>query len=169
MPSRSKPWSRSPSRASRSRSPRTSSTPFGARSASPAGRNGRWRVAMGLRTGVFPIQETYWAATKFAEHIARKRPVIIVFDDIHWAEANMLELIAYLAATAKAPVLVVATARPDLVDDHPRWLQGRANAVTISLARLSDADGARIVENILGPIGLPAVVQERIAKAAEGN
>ena len=129
----------------------------------------RLAVAMGLRTGVFPIQETYWAATKFAEHIARERPVIIVFDDIHWAEANMLELIAYLATTAKAPVLVVATARPDLVDDHPRWLQGRANAVTISLARLSDADGARIVENILGPIGLPAVVQERIAKAAEGN
>jgi len=129
----------------------------------------RLAVAMGLRSGVFPIQETYWAATKFAEHIARERPVVIVFDDIHWAEANMLELIAHVAATAKAPILVIATARPDLVDDHPRWMQGRANAATLSLAPLSDADGARIVENILGPIGLPAVVQERIAKAAEGN
>ena len=129
----------------------------------------RLAVAMGLRRGVFPIQETYWASTKFAEHVARERALVIVFDDIHWAETTMLELIAHLAGSAGAPVLVLNTARPDLVDEHPRWLQGKANATTISLERLSDADGARIVENILGPIGLPAVVQERIAKAAEGN
>jgi len=129
----------------------------------------RLAVAMGLRGGVFPIQETYWAATKFAEHVARERALVIVFDDIHWAEATMLELIAHLAGSAKAPVVVVNTARPDLVDDHPGWLQGKANATTIFLTPLSDADSARIVENILGPIGLPAVTEEKIAKAAEGN
>jgi class 3 adenylate cyclase/tetratricopeptide (TPR) repeat protein len=129
----------------------------------------RLAVAMGLRSGVFPIQETYWAATKFAEQIALERPAVIVFDDIHWAETTMLELIAHLAASAKAPVLVIATARPDLIDEHPRWLEGKENAATISLEPLSDADGEQIVQNILGPIGLPAVVQERVARAAEGN
>ena len=90
----------------------------------------RLAVAMGLRSGVFPIQETYWAATKFAEHVARDRPLVMVFDDIHWAETTMLELIAHVAGAAKAPVVVLNTARPDLFDEHPRWLQGKPNATT---------------------------------------
>jgi class 3 adenylate cyclase/tetratricopeptide (TPR) repeat protein len=129
----------------------------------------RLAVAMGLQRGVFPIQETYWAATKFAEAVARHRPLVIVFDDIHWAETTMLELIAHLAGAVAAPVLVVNTARPDLIDDHPRWLRDSPKATTIALSPLSDGDSGRIVENILGRIGLPAPVQERIAKAAEGN
>ena len=129
----------------------------------------RLAVAMGLQAGVFPIQETYWAATKFAEHVARDHPLVMVFDDIHWAETTMLELIAHVAGVAKAPVVVLNTARPDLFDEHPRWLQGKPNATSIFLTPLSDEDGARIVENILGPIGLPAITQQKIAKAAEGN
>ena len=129
----------------------------------------RLATAMGLEEGVFPIQETYWAATKFVESAARTRPLVVVLDDIHWAEPTLLELIAHVARTATARALVVNTARPDLVDDHPHWLEGQPNATSISLKPLSDADGARVVANILGEISLPPPVAQRIARAAEGN
>jgi class 3 adenylate cyclase/tetratricopeptide (TPR) repeat protein len=129
----------------------------------------RLAVAMGLEQGVFPIQETYWAASKFIEWVARTWPLIVVFDDVHWAETTLLELIAHVARTASAPVLFVNTARKDLLDDHPHWLEGQANATTIPLKPLSDADGARVVANILGAISLPSAVEGRITRAAEGN
>ncbi len=130
----------------------------------------RLAAAIGLSRDAFPIQETYWAARKFAEKMAAGHPLVILFDDIHWAETTMLELIEHLVGTATdAPIFLVATARQELFDDHPRWMKGKPNAATISLRPLTDDEGMRIVTDILGPIGLPGPIQERVIGAAEGN
>src|SRR4029450_7188210 len=89
--------------------------------------------------------ELLWAVRRFLEALARKRPVLLVFDDIHWAEPTPLDLIEYLAAwTAGAPGLVLCIARPELLEKRPGWERAHA----IRLDPLSPDESARLVEEL---------------------
>src|SRR4029453_17894251 len=113
--------------------------------------------------GAASTGELLWAVRRFLEALARKRPVLLVFDDIHWAEPTLLDLIEYLAAwTSEAPVLVLCIARPELLEKRPGWERAHA----IRLDPLSPDESARLVEELAK---VPDDVRSRIVDAAEGN
>src|SRR2546423_3172186 len=111
-------------------------------------------------------EETAWALRRLFEALARPRPLVLVFEDIHWGEPTLHDLIEYFAGWIRdAPVLMLCLARPDLLDRQPTWVAPRPNAKAISLGPLSDADTHRLLaDSELGP-----AVRARIAAAAEGN
>jgi class 3 adenylate cyclase/tetratricopeptide (TPR) repeat protein len=129
----------------------------------------RLAATMGLSAEVFPMQETFWATRRLLEILAETQPAVLVVDDVHWAEPAFLELVQHVRDTAAAPILVVCTARHELVEEHPEWSEDRPRTSVISLGPLSVADGETVVSNLLGSVGVPRVVQERITHTAAGN
>ncbi len=129
----------------------------------------RLAAAIGLSSEAFPVEEIFWAARRFLEGLARERPVVVVIDDIHWAEATFLDLIQNLLDTVEsASVLLLCTARHDLLESHPDWATD-AKSQRIVLQPLNDADAGRVVQGLLGEAGIAGPAQERIVLAAEGN
>jgi class 3 adenylate cyclase/tetratricopeptide (TPR) repeat protein len=123
--------------------------------------------ALGHSLQQFPVEEIFWAARKVLEQLARDRPLVAVFDDLHWAETTFLELIDHLVESARAPVLLLCTARQEVLD---RWEAATdANALRVHLEPLSEEEAALIVQNLLGENGIPAALRSRIAAAAAGN
>jgi class 3 adenylate cyclase/tetratricopeptide (TPR) repeat protein len=114
--------------------------------------------------------DTFWAVRKLLEHLARERPVVVVFDDIHWAEPTMLDLIEHLADwTRDAAVLLVCLARPELLDIRSDWGGGTMNATSILLEPLHGDEASLLVDNLLGRADIPQAARDRILEAAEGN
>ena len=133
------------------------------------------RIA-GLVGGLFgwgppgATEDAFWAVRKVLEHLAHERPVVVVFDDIHWAEPTMLDLIEHLADwTRDAAVLVVCLARPELLDIRAGWGGGKMNASSILLEPLQGDDASLLVDNLLGRADIPQAARARILEAAEGN
>ena len=129
----------------------------------------RLASAIGLSTAQFPLTELFWGSRRFLEVLARERPVVVVIEDIHWAEPTFLDLLEHLTENlADAPVLVLATARHDLLEARPNWGQA-ACSVRVSLEGLSEAEVAAVAANLLGEAGLPPSIRDRIARASGGN
>ena len=129
----------------------------------------RLAAAIGLSSTAFPLHELYWGARKFFELLAAEGPVVALIDDLHWAESAFLDLLEHVLDTAEAaPVLLLCTARHDLIEERPQWGE-RPGATRLVLGPLSDAASASVVGNLLGQAGLNEVVVQRIVKAAEGN
>ncbi len=125
--------------------------------------------AVGLSPEAFPIEELFWGARKLLESLARTQPLVVLFDDIHWAEPTFLDLIEHLLeAVQDAPLLLLCPARHDLLEQRPEWAV-RERATRIVLEPLSGDDTARIVEGLLGDASAAEDVRARIVEAAEGN
>jgi class 3 adenylate cyclase/tetratricopeptide (TPR) repeat protein len=94
--------------------------------------------------------EAFAAWRRFFEALAEERPLVLVFEDIHWADDGLLDFIDQLVEwTTDVPVLVVCTARPELLDRRPGWGGGKRNAATISLTSLPDEDVSRLLAELL--------------------
>ena len=114
--------------------------------------------------------EAFAAWRRFFEALAEQRPLVLVFEDLHWADDGLLDFVDQMAdRLADIPVLLVVTARPELLARRPSWGGGKANAVTLSLAPLSDDDTARLVHALLERAVLPAEVQSTLLERAGGN
>jgi class 3 adenylate cyclase/tetratricopeptide (TPR) repeat protein len=125
---------------------------------------------LALQEAGSPADEIAWAFRKLLEALAHQRPVVAVFDDIHWAQPTLLDLIDHVAEWSQdAPIMLVSIARPELLDIRQSWGGGKHNATTIQLEPLSEQDCEVLVENLLGMALLPLVAKARIAEAAEGN
>ena len=117
-----------------------------------------------------PPEEVFWAVRKVFEALARRRTLVVVFDDIHWAEPTFLDLVEHLADwTRDAPMLLLCPARPELLDVRPNWGGGKLNATSVLLEPLTAEESGRLVENLLGQAELDAAAGLRITQAAEGN
>ena len=126
--------------------------------------------ALGLSGSVAGSEQTFWAVRKLFESLAQTRPLVVVFDDLQWAEPTFLDLVDHLADhTRDAPVLLLCVARPELFDIRRDWGGGKRHATTTSLEPLGDDDARRLITNLLGGQPLPADAQTRIAALAEGN
>jgi class 3 adenylate cyclase/tetratricopeptide (TPR) repeat protein len=124
---------------------------------------------LGLSTEPVAREDGFWAVRRLLEHAAEAMPLVLVLDDIHWAEPTLLDLIEHLADWSRgAPILVVCTARPELLDTRPNWGGGKPNASSTLLEPLTAGESERLVANLVGT-ELPAQVLQRIAAAAEGN
>ena len=81
---------------------------------------------------------------RFLEGVAAEQPTVLVFEDLHWADDALLDFVDELVEWASGvPLLVVCTARPELLEQRPAWGGGKSNALTISLSVLSDDDTTR--------------------------
>lgn len=114
--------------------------------------------------------EAFWAVRKLFERLARNRPLVAVFDDMHWAEPTFLDLVEHIADWSReAPILLVCLARAELLDARPTWGGGKLSATSLSLEALSDDESEQLIANLLGQAELVDNVRARITEAAEGN
>jgi DNA-binding SARP family transcriptional activator len=121
---------------------------------------------IGAADGVASTGEVFWAVRRFLEALALRRPLVIVLDDVHWAEPTLLDLVEYLGAwAADAPLLVVCLARPDLLEQRPGWADPRR---TLELTRLDTAEAKALVAE-LSSDEVPDEARARIVEIAEGN
>ena len=124
---------------------------------------------LGIVESVATSEQTFWSVRKLLEAIARRRPVVLVLEDVHWAEPTLLDLVEYLGDWCRdAPLLVLCLARPDLLDERPTWAR-KGWASTVVLEPLADDDTEALIDNRLGALALDRDVRTRVREAAEGN
>jgi DNA-binding SARP family transcriptional activator/tetratricopeptide (TPR) repeat protein len=129
-----------------------------------------WLVAaVGADTEPGRPEETAWAARRLLGGLAHDRPLLLVLDDIHWAAPAFLDLVESLVELARAPVLVLCLARPDLVDVRPQWGGGRLSSSSVLLDALTDEEGDALLDRLARDGQLDAAARERILAVAEGN
>jgi predicted ATPase/class 3 adenylate cyclase len=127
--------------------------------------------ALGLGgAGEATSEEIFWAVRKFFEAQARTGPLVVVLDDMHWADPTFLDLIEHVAKFSRGfPILLVCVARPELLEIRPGWTGEKREATLIALDPLIDADCRELIANMLDRVPLPPAAEARIANAAEGN
>jgi class 3 adenylate cyclase/tetratricopeptide (TPR) repeat protein len=131
---------------------------------------------LGLAVGVLEAvegersqQDISWAARAWAEQLAQAQPLVLVFEDVHWGEEPLLELIEQLASSVReAPLLLIALARPELLDLRPTWGGGRVRATTLELEPLQAEESAELVAALTAQLDLPLDIETVLAKT-EGN
>jgi class 3 adenylate cyclase len=120
--------------------------------------------------GTSSPEEAAAAWRRYLEALADERPLVLVFEDLHWADDALLDFVDGLVdRVAQVPLLVVATARPELLQRRPGWGGGKPNAFTLSLSPLSDAEAALLVADVLGSPVLDADAQAALLARAGGN
>ena len=114
--------------------------------------------------------EAFAAWRRFFEALAGQGPTVLVFEDLHWADDVLLDFVDLLADRAgRLPLLLVCTARPELLEQRSAWGGGKVNALTIQLGPLTEADAGRVISGLLDQALLPAEVQRVVLERAEGN
>jgi class 3 adenylate cyclase/tetratricopeptide (TPR) repeat protein len=112
-------------------------------------------------------EEIAWAFRKLLEEQAQERPLVCVFDDLHWGEQTFIDLVEHVADLSRgAPILLVCAARPELLEKRPGWGGGKWNATSVLLEPLDGAETEQLLDELGGAGG---ELRERIARAAEGN
>ena len=126
-------------------------------------------AAVGLTAGVAQAEDTALASRRLLAGLALEHPVLLVFEDVHWAAPAFLDLVESLVELAHAPVLVLCLARPDLLEIRPQWGGGRLSSSAILLDALPPAESEALLDLLSSAEGLDAPVRERILSVAEGN
>ena len=117
-----------------------------------------------------PAEETFWAVRKLFEALARERPLVVVLEDIHWAEPTFLDLIDHVAEWSRdAPILLLCLARPELLETRPSWGGGKLDSGSLILDALTDAEADELIDSLVGQSELTPGLRRQIAEKAEGN
>jgi class 3 adenylate cyclase/tetratricopeptide (TPR) repeat protein len=132
---------------------------------------------LGLASGVLEAvqseasaQEISWAAREWAQRVAQEQPLVLLFEDIHWAEEPLLELIEHLATWVReAPLLILCLARPELLDLRPGWGGGRVRATAIELEALQREESEELVDALLDGGELSEQARLALLDKTEGN
>ncbi|HZC13027.1 MAG TPA: AAA family ATPase, partial [Thermoleophilaceae bacterium] len=115
-------------------------------------------------------EDTFWAVRNLLQAVASERPLVVVLEDVQWAEPTFLELIEYLPVAIRYfPVLIIAVTRAELFDTRPNFAQGLPGARRIDLEALSEADSRALVEQLVAERGVATGLFDRVAASAEGN
>jgi predicted ATPase/class 3 adenylate cyclase len=132
---------------------------------------------LGLAAGVLEAveaersgQEISWAAREFATKLADPQPLVLVFEDIHWAEEPLLELVEHLAEHVRdAPLLILCLARPELLEVRPGWGGGALRSAAIELEPLADEESEELIDALLAGTTLQPECRGEILDVTEGN
>ena len=142
----------------------------------PPGDEGAW-----LRTRLLPLigidsgaaasrEESFAAWRRFLEWITVAGPAVLVIEDIHWADAALLDFIAYFAEWAReVPLLLICTARPELYERHAGWAGGIRNATSINLGPLAPSDARALVVSLLARSDVTGRAEAAILERSGGN
>jgi class 3 adenylate cyclase/tetratricopeptide (TPR) repeat protein len=126
--------------------------------------------AVGARDDAGSPDETAWAFRRLFEALAALRPLVLVVDDIHWAEPTLLDLLEYVVGfSSGAPILLLCLARPDLFDVRPSWATPHERKTLVSLDPLDLSESESLVRALAHESELPAPLRRRIVETAEGN
>src|SRR3954467_15722094 len=113
-------------------------------------------------------EELFFSVRVFIESVARDRPLLLVFEDIHWADRGLLDLIELLAARLRdLPVMLLTLARPDLLDARPAWGGGLPAYTAMPLAPLSPSEAEELAQLRLGEMRIETA--STLADTAGGN
>jgi class 3 adenylate cyclase len=122
---------------------------------------------LGESDATVSAEEIAWAFRKLLEEAA---PVVCVFDDLHWAEPTLLDLVDHVIDWSReAPILLLCMARPELLDRRAAWGGGKLNATSVLVEPLAPAETDELIERLLGEAALGEDVRRRIRDAADGN
>jgi class 3 adenylate cyclase/tetratricopeptide (TPR) repeat protein len=132
---------------------------------------------LGLASGVMEAvegergqPEIAWAAREFVDELADVQPLVLVFEDIHWAEEPLLELIDHLAQWVRErALLILCLARPELLDVRPGWGGGRIRSTAIELEPLGRDESAELAKALLAQHDIPETMTAKLLEKAEGN
>src|SRR5256885_332230 len=132
---------------------------------------------LGLATGVLEAvhgersqKEIAWAAREWAQLMAQTQPLVLVFEDIHWAEEPLLELIEHLTDWVReGPLLILCLARPELLDVRPNWGGGRVRATSIELDPLGEEESDQLVTALAAEGGVSAETRRALLDKTGGN
>jgi class 3 adenylate cyclase/tetratricopeptide (TPR) repeat protein len=114
--------------------------------------------------------EAFSAWRLFFEAMAERRPLVLVFEDLHWADESLLDFVDELVEwVTDVPLLVVATARPELLERRAGWGGGKLNATTLAVSPLSAEQTAQLIGRLLDRPVLVAVAQQALLDRAGGN
>ena len=110
-------------------------------------------------------EEIFWSVRKALERRARTRPLVLVLEDIHWADPTLLDLVEHLVDwTRDAPILLLCLARPELIDARPAW-----KGLKIALDPLSNLESDELIEELIGRSPIEEATRARVRDVAEGN
>ena len=127
-------------------------------------------VQLARSPGHASLDESFGAWRRFVEALAEKGPAVLVFEDLHWADDALLDFVDSLAdRVAGVALLVVGSARPELLERRPGWGGRKRNAATISLTPLTDEETARLLAGLFGTPVLAAERQAALLQRAGGN
>ena len=129
-------------------------------------------ILMGLSEGEEALRPTYlfFAARRFLEAKASRKPLLVVFEDLHWADTGLLDLVEYLGGHIKdTPLVMVGLARPEFIDQRPGWGSGLFAHTMIGLEALSGAEAALLARHLVVKAAVRSETIQRLADAAEGN
>ena len=118
--------------------------------------------------GTLPRDVLFEAWRRHLDAVARLAPLVLVLEDIHWADEGLLDVIEFLARWGEGPVTIICLARHELLERRPGWGGGTLNAATIVLEPLDHEESTRLVDGLLGD-GVPTDLRERIVGLADGN
>ena len=132
---------------------------------------------LGLASGVLEAvqaehkqEEIAWAAKAWAERLAEPQPLVLVFEDIHWAEEPLLELVEHLGTWVRnVPLLLLCLARPELLDIRTNWGGGRVRATAIELEPLGLADSEALIDALAADGDLPEAARQALLAKTDGN
>jgi class 3 adenylate cyclase/tetratricopeptide (TPR) repeat protein len=125
--------------------------------------------AIGLADAATTPADSAWAVRRLFELVAQDRPLVVVVEDVHWAQPVLLDLLEHVADWSRgAPILLCCTARPDLLEARPNW-GGNTNATTIPLEPLAEDDCSTLCDELLGDAEITDEQRRRVLDLAEGN
>jgi class 3 adenylate cyclase/tetratricopeptide (TPR) repeat protein len=126
--------------------------------------------AVGLSEGDGTGEDLVWALRRFFEALARRHPLVLVFEDLHWAEPPLLDLIEDLAdRTRDVPLMLLCLAREELLEERPDWARGEPNASALVLDPLSENDTRTLINALLPAAAVAEKVRAELVARAEGN
>jgi len=125
-------------------------------------------VGLGWARLTAPETESAWR--RFVLALANNRPTVLVFEDLHWADEPMLRFVEMLSASVHdVPLLVVATARPELRESHPTWTSAVTGTMSLSLPPLRDIDISQMYTQMFGSAVFPEDLLSPLVEVADGN
>jgi class 3 adenylate cyclase/tetratricopeptide (TPR) repeat protein len=123
----------------------------------------RLRVVGG--TGAAPPEELFWAVRRLFEVLARERPLLVLLEDVHWAEPTLLDLVEHVSRWSRdAPILLLCVARPELLEEQPWW-----EGTLVRLEPLSSGEATQLLEALDGRAMLSPELRARVTEVAQGN
>ncbi len=137
------------------------------------GSHGILGLSLGLDAagGLHPLaarQRLHDEWVELLDELTAERPTVLLLEDLHWAEEPLLDLVERLAHDVQGPLMMLGTARPELLNERPSWGGGRRNASLLWVDTLSSQQAAAMVEELLAA-DLPASLVDAIVGRAEGN
>ena len=132
---------------------------------------------LGLASGVLEAvhgersqQEIAWAAREWAQLMAQTQPLVLVFEDIHWAEEPLLELIEHVTDWVRdGSLLILCLSRPELLDVRSDWGGGRVRSTSIELDPLGAADSEQLIDALSGEEQLSPGIRRALLEKTDGN